>query len=222
MNFISHYYRVQNKALYHKFGTMLPDLYPNFSFYYNKHIAHLNPDSHNLANHRDLHLGILNHYRDDKIFHQLPIFKDFIINSIDYFEKNETLKHIKRKNFVAHILFEILLDHLCIIENPLILNLFYNDVYQFKKTIFLDFLEKSIPSYETNVLFLKAFESFIDKKYMHFYTEETNLIKALHSITGRIGQWPNETVYQEELLKYIEINKEIYRFIDIEKQMNNE
>jgi hypothetical protein len=201
---------------------MLPDLYPNFSFYFNKHIAHLNPDSHTLAEHRDLHHGILNHYQDDKIFHQLPIFKDFILNTIDYFEENETLKNIKRKNFVAHILFEILLDHLCIIQSPQILPKFYEDLYRFHKEIFFDFIEKSIPSSETNVLFLETFDSFIDRKYMNFYTEESNLIKALHSITGRIGQWQYDAMHQQELLKFIQTSKEKYSFNEVDKRMNNE
>lgn len=222
MNFISHYFRVQDKALYYKFGTLLPDLYPKFSFYFNKYISHINPNSHILDEHCDLHYGIINHYSDDKIFHQLPIFKNFIINTINYFEDNKTLNHIKRKNFVAHILFEIILDHMCIIQNPNILYNFHKDLNLIQQKIFFDFIEKSIPSSKTNVLFLRTFDAFIDKKYMNFYTEESNLIKALHSVTGHIGQWQHDAIYHQEFLKFIQSSKEIYSFNDVNKQMYHE
>ncbi len=222
MNFLSHYYRVQDEALYYKFGTMLPDLYHNFSFFYNKHIAEISPRSHVLKEDQDLHYGILNHYNDDKIFHQLPIFKNFIFNSITYFEQNEVLKSIKRKNFVAHIFFEILLDHLCIEAHPHILKNFYNDMKDFDKKIIFNFLEKSIPSSETNVLFLRNFDNFLDIKYMNFYAEESNLLKALHAITGKIGQWELNSETKEQLMIFIQKSKKEYNFQDVEKQMNDE
>jgi hypothetical protein len=57
---------------------------------------------------------------------------------------------------------------------------------------------------------------------MNFYTEESNLIKALHSITGRIGQWPYDAMHQQELLKFIQTSKEKYNFNEVDKRMNNE
>jgi hypothetical protein len=111
---------------------------------------------------------------------------------------------------------------MCIIQNPHILYNFYKDLNLFQQRIFFNFIEKSIPSSKTNVLFLRTFDAFIDKKYMNFYTEESNLIKALHSVTGHIGQWQHDAIYHQEFLKFIQSSKEIYNFNDVNKQMYHE
>jgi hypothetical protein len=189
LNFLSHYFRIKDADPYYKIGAAVPDIYPKFSFYFNKYINKESKEKEDNPVFQLISNGILKHYEDDVIFHQREEFKSFLEEMIIFMQNHPYLKDIQRKNFLAHIFYEIWLDHLVIVNYPGIEHKFYNDLNLIEINTIESFVEKKIHDKEANQLFLKQFSSFTKHEYMRFYTDREILIKALNQVTGKISKW---------------------------------
>ena len=216
MNFLSHYFRIKDNNPHYKIGAAIPDIYPKFSFYYNKYLAKENIEEDPNQTFQCISNGILKHYEDDVIFHQREEFKAFLNEMIAFMQNHPHLKDIQRKNFLAHIFYEIWLDHLVIVYNPGIEHEFYNDLNLIKINTIETFVEKKIHDKEANQLFLKQFSSFTKHEYMRFYSEREILIKALNQVTGKISKWEKNQNTTNAFFEFMEQINSRYTLSSIE------
>ena len=216
MNFLSHYFRIKDTNPYYKIGAAIPDIYPKFSFYFNKYLAKENLEEETNQTFQCISKGILKHYDDDVIFHQREEFKAFLHEMIVFMQNHPYLKDIQRKNFLAHIFYEIWLDHLIVLNYPGIEKDFYNDLSLIDKSIIESFVEKKINDKVANQLFLKQFSSFTKHEYMRFYSDKEILIKALNQVTGKISKWEKNQNTTNAFLEFMEQINNKYTLSSIE------
>lgn|GEM_PF-1509468 len=175
MNYLSHYY-IDNQPgnLYFNSALFLPDFARNYTRKFNNEIQGLTPFE------TQLQLGCLAHLNADKIFHPSSFFKKY--NEIIAYELNKynSLSHIPRKWFLAHILFEMLLDRLIVKSNIAIAHQFYNDLEKIDTKILenfvLHFSNKNVAQ------LIKNFEHFCKAKYLYGYAQNENFVYALSRV----------------------------------------
>lgn len=215
MNFLSHYFRIKDADPYYKIGAAIPDIYPKFSFYFNKYIKSEAFDKEENPIFQLILNGILKHYEDDVIFHKREEFHSFLNEMITFMQNHEYLKDIQRKNFLAHIFYEIWLDHLVLVHHPGIEDKFYKDLNSIEINNLLIFVEKKIHNKEANQLFLKQFSSFTKHEYMRFYTDKEILIKALYQVTGKISKWEKNQKTTHAFFEFMDQIKNKYTLSSI-------
>jgi len=175
LNYLSHYY-IDNQPgnLYFNSALFLPDFARNYTRKFNNEIQGLTPFE------TQLQLGCLAHLNADKIFHPSSFFKKY--NEIIAYELNKynSLSHIPRKWFLAHILFEMLLDRLIVKSNIAIAHQFYNDLEKIDTKILenfvLHFSNKNVAQ------LIKNFEHFCKAKYLYGYAQNENFVYALSRV----------------------------------------
>jgi len=187
MNFISHYFCLQNKHPYSTLGVVLPDIIPHFSYLHNKYFLHFDRSLLN-EEERYLWLGIENHYTDDMLFHSMSDFKQGMKRIEAEMQKSE-LKELKRRYLVSHVLYELILDHMILERSPDILTSFYDDLEQIKIEKVKNFLEKIIGDNAEISILLDSYDRFINRRFLSFYSVDSNLVKSLHMVSGKISQW---------------------------------
>ncbi len=188
MNYISHYYCLKDKNPYTTLGTLLPDIIPHFSFLHNKYFLHYNTQLFNKEEFQLWH-GVENHYADDKFFHAMSFFKQGMICIEEEMHKNLILKELRRKYLISHVLYELILDHMILERFPNIAEGIYADLGQVDIAKLRTFLENLIGENEKINLFLDSFDRFLERRFLGFYAIDSNLVKSLHMVSGKISQW---------------------------------
>lgn len=188
MNYISHYYCLKDKNPYTTLGTLLPDIIPHFSYLHNKYFLHFNSQSLNKEEFQ-LWLGVENHYADDKFFHAMSFFKQGMMRIEEEMHKSLVLKELRRKYLISHVLYELILDHMILERFPEIAEGVYADLEQVDIAKLNMFLKNIIGENEKINLFLGSFERFLDRRFLGFYAIDSNLVKSLHMVSGKISQW---------------------------------
>jgi hypothetical protein len=169
-------------------GTLLPDIIPHFSYLHNKYFLHYNSQSLNKEEFQ-LWLGVENHYADDSFFHSMSLFKQGMISIEEEMHKNLVLKELRRKYLISHVLYELILDHLILERFPDIAENIYADLEQVDISKLGIFLKKIIGENEKVNLFLDSYDRFLDRRFLGFYGIDSNLVKSLHMVSGKISQW---------------------------------
>ncbi|MCE2962037.1 MAG: hypothetical protein ACK5UE_07465 [Chitinophagales bacterium] len=136
-----------------------------------------------------LWLGVENHYADDSFFHSMSLFKQGMISIEEEMHKNLVLKELRRKYLISHVLYELILDHLILERFPDIAENIYADLEQVDISKLGIFLKKIIGENEKVNLFLDSYDRFLDRRFLGFYGIDSNLVKSLHMVSGKISQW---------------------------------
>lgn len=160
----------------------------------------------------DFWLGIQVHYADDAHFHSMNSFTLFN-RKIEKLMENSELKNLKRKYLVSHILYELILDHWIIRSKPDIVFQIYGILDDLPLRSMDDFLSKIIQDKGLIKSLLDAQIRFSERRFLNFYQEEENLVKALHRVTGTISQWDYNDLNKKA---FISIIKEVKEEIDYE------
>lgn len=183
MNFLSHYFiHRQHANPYFTLGKILPDMLRQFGPT-NKLRNAANPVSPS----RDmewLEKGVHVHLETDRLFHRSPFF-DAKSNRIKHLLRQE---HIFRKfrYFYAHLLLELIIDRLLIINHRKAANLFYHhlDTVQ-KATISAYFRYKGLSINEGK--FFQHLKRFTDSQYLYNYLQNEGLVFALERTAHLAG-----------------------------------
>lgn len=207
MNYVSHYYCLKEKNPYYTLGALLPDILHNFSFLYNRYFRSYDPVALNTQE-MMLWTGIDQHYEDDAYFHDLSFFKLGMQQIEEAMNKSDVLVLLKRKFLISHVLYELILDNMILDRNPSLVSEIYNDLAEVDIANLKNFLEKIVGDNEEIDLFLDSFDRFLARRFLGFYTIESNLVKSLHMVTGKISQWDYNDNMANEFVSIIKMQKQ--------------
>jgi len=191
MNFVAHYY-VDNHLDNSLFvvGVSTPDLVPvynkNFRLRKRKVEAVLarggSRDFYQFAK------GILRHFEADEYFHSAQFFKeenDLLMELIrKYFPGGE----VRRSFFVAHILFELVLDRVLVLDDPRVLDNYYRHWRQQDPQL-LSRLTGQILENEGEVMegYPAYIQRFVERKYLYGFSQWEELLYVFKRIMERVG-----------------------------------
>ena len=207
MNYISHYYCLKEKNPYYTLGVFLPDILKNFSFLYNRYFRSYVPTSLNTFE-LMLWRGIIQHYQDDAYFHDLSFFKLGMQQIEEAMNLSDALILLKRKFLISHVLYELILDNMILDRHPSLELEIYDDLAKIDITILRNFLRNIVGENEEIELYLYSLECFLARRFLGFYSMESNLVKSLHMVTGKISQWDLNDSIVNEFANIIKVQKQ--------------
>ena len=189
MNMLSHYYAGQKEGHpYYNFGLVFPDLLGSI----NRSWKPLHFTDNSDPDYNDLVQGCQKHLQVDGIFHHLSSFHDNVVFIRKKFEENELIYPGIRLFFVAHILYELMLDRLILINEPDCAESFYRDLEKTSTAdIELFFRLNNISNVEQ---FLSFFDRFMEHRYIYHYIDDERIFFALNRILMRakLGNYPEK------------------------------
>ena len=167
MHFLSHYYvdRNKNNPLFVS-GALLPDIAPHFTKTYNSKIRNRewNIDEPVASVHR----GVLRHYELDAAFHSSLEFKESCTGAGMYMEREGLDREKYRFWFLSHIVTEMLIDRQLILEEPGLVNEYY-EVLSSVDTNKLDAYLNLIVSNEEKSKILTNFIRFMEVRFLKYF-----------------------------------------------------
>jgi len=207
VNYVSHYYCLKEKNPYYTLGALLPDILHNFSFLYNRYFRSYDTVALNTEE-MVLWKGIIQHYEDDAYFHDLSFFKLGMQQIEEAMNKSDVLVTLKRKFLISHVLYELILDNMILDRNPSLVNEIYDDLAEIDVSNLRNFLKKIVGDNEEIDLFLDSFDRFLARRFLGFYSIESNLVKSLHMVTGKISLWDYNDNVVNEFVSIIKMQKQ--------------
>ncbi len=187
MNFIAHYYLDHgNPESFFALGAATPDLLSIYNPTHRIKRNHL-PDF-NLINNPEyifFYKGLIRHFEADALFHSSKFFSDETHFLSAAFSKQLPDLVIPRKFFLAHILFELILDRVIIKDHPKIIMDYYHhydNTSMRELKLATEFMAgHSLPNYEH---FLNKFK---ENRYLLHYLEWDHIGFVTMRIMKRVG-----------------------------------
>lgn len=207
MNFISHFYldRELNNSLFF-IGVSTPDLVSVFdrTVRLKKSRMPLIMENEATGDEINFYNGVMRHFEGDRIFHTSDFFHNEVHRISHLLEKTFAKGEVERGFFVAHIMFELLLDKILIQEDETLVPEFYEHLESHPISEFVRLTEwvthTPMPAYDG---FL---EKFIHKKYLYNYTDPHQVIFILQKIVRGVGiqdiDYLHSRKFLDLLLKY--------------------
>ncbi|MEM7370531.1 MAG: hypothetical protein AAF587_18110 [Bacteroidota bacterium] len=206
MNFISHFYldRHLNDSSFFT-GVSTPDLVSVFDRTIRLKARKMPLLMENEATPDEIsfYQGVLRHFEGDRIFHTSTFFEEETgrINEILHDAFGD---QVERGFFIAHILFELLLDKILIQHDSSLLTEFYHHLTARPVKEYVRLTEwvtrVPMPSYDG---FLKKF---IRKRYLYRYTDWEHVIYILKRIVMGVGiqkvEYLHSSTFLNEMLAY--------------------
>lgn len=217
MNYISHFYVSHSYHDQVRLAALFPDIFPKFSFLHNTYFKKFD---HSRLSDIELNYwkGIEVHYADDANFHTMDSFNHFN-RRIEELLEQSSLKASKRKFLISHILFELILDHWILNQEPTIVSQIYKILEKLPPDSIENFIRKIIQDESQIRPLMDSYQRFVERRFLNFYSEESNLVKALHRVTGKISQWEYNDLTEKSFISIIkqvksEINyEEIFSYV---------
>ena len=189
MNFISHYFLDQHSDQTDSFffvGISTPDLISNFDRRIRLKAGTLSKvepsDARPEAD--SFFKGVVRHFEVDRIFHS----SDFFYRETHFLAqllRERFGDQVKRSNFVAHILLELILDRVLILRHNDLLFSFYSHFERSDVPELVELTEwivqQTIPGYG------EFLEQFAQKRFLYRYVNQWYLIRVLKGILAQIG-----------------------------------
>ncbi|MBX7152465.1 ACP phosphodiesterase, partial [bacterium] len=132
--------------------------------------------------------GIHNHLRADAFFHQSEFFKKTYDKIRPLLVRRIPVSHNARPFFLAHILVEMLTDHVLLKSNPSLADEFYNAMQSAHhddiKKMIEHYFQKPLPGIENH------FRIFLQERFLASYTSLEEIVHALNRVIRRTRQEP--------------------------------
>jgi hypothetical protein len=206
LNFLSHYILDRDKSAEHTIGIALPDVFKHFTKEYNLHFLHSKTEDFNTLKQQDLIKGIHRHIEVDGIFHESEMFKFHTKLLEDTVFVGLESKNIKRQFFIAHIMYEIILDHYICTTHPDIIDEYYDKIKSYSENTLLEVYQIIDHTSKVPQLIQTQFEVFYKAQYIHYYKEERNIMVAIQKICSKIIPLDfnpvEEEIFMTNLRKY--------------------
>ena len=223
MNFIAHYYlEREHRRDWVVVGVSTPDL---VSIYDRKARIKLNglPADHEVLDPRkkDLLIGVRSHIEADKSFHSAPYFFEETTLLSGMLKEVIHPVEIKRTFFIAHILFELIIDKILVQKYPELLTEYYehmeNPLIEEIDAFTGWLLKQDLPGYGT------FFDRFVKRRYLEDYTEWKNIIYVLKRVMGRVNLDMAEVFYQPQVIACLEayeqqLSPKVEQYLDYLKE----
>jgi hypothetical protein len=166
MHFLSHYYvdRNQNNP-YFVLGALLPDITPHFTKTYNSKIRYKEWERPEPS--ESVHRGVLRHFELDAVFHSSLVFRESCTFATDCLLKSGLDRETYRFWFLSHIVIEVLLDRQLILDNPGLVE----EYYQVLSSVDINKLDayfNFFASEEEKNKILTNFIRFLDVKFLQY------------------------------------------------------
>ena len=110
--------------------------------------------------------GIIQHYQDDAYFHDLSFFKLGMQQIEEAMNKSDTLTLLKRKFFISHVLYELILDNMILDRHPSLVLEIYDDLAKVDITILSNFLRNIVGENEEIDRFSDSFDRFLARRIL--------------------------------------------------------
>jgi hypothetical protein len=181
VNYLSHYYidHVDGNPYYNA-GLLLPDISKDQVKSY-KH----RPRQLESKEHISLFEGCLKHYESDKRFHASGFFA-FHQEELNQLVKSAPLSaQVQRRWFIAHVLFELLLDQLLVKQNVETVDRFYTSLDLIEAETLQTYLE--LFQAKNPEEFINRFGHFLTVRYIYYYSDTNKLVYSLSRIMLRAG-----------------------------------
>lgn len=189
MNFLTHYYcnAVRNHNPDFHFGVALPDILSA----YNRELRFHEPAIIKLIADRpeiNLWKGIHNHLRADAFFHQSEFFKKTYDEIRPLLAQRIPATHNVRPFFLAHILVEMLTDHVLLKSNSSLGDEFYKAMQAADhagiKNMIEQYFQKPLPGIENH------FRIFLQERFLASYDSLNEIVHAMNRVIRRTRQEP--------------------------------
>ncbi len=215
MNYFSHY-AIDHIQDNHDFNTglLLPDITKK-----KIRTFKLTENSQIVPNHfQQLHLGCLQHYLSDKIFHSSDFFQKHA-DLLNYKLKNSGLSNFaERKWFISHVMLELLIDRVIIKEHIYLLDDFYHSLNKVDENNLRQFLHYF--GMENSDEFFVFFNHFRSVQYIYHYTDNKKFMYSLNRIMLRAGL--NElNIIDNNILEGVLVDFEQTYFNNSNELLNN-
>lgn len=186
MNYLSHYYfDKDDKRPDYTFGLIFPDLMRTFN---RGRVKEQIIEAGWEKQMQNLQEGINKHHRIDVLFHDSTFFKT---SNKRFFKEVQDLQLegvTKYQHFVSHVLIEMILDRLLLLEDSKIGFTFYSKLNSIEKHFLKDYL-LLFPYLNKNMQlenFWQFFRRFCDSQFLYDYQSNEGLIARLDGVMQRI------------------------------------
>lgn len=199
MNFLAHYFFDHRQSALYNVGLIYPDLYRNFVI--GGRVSQSALEDIRLLT--PLLLGCKQHYKSDDLFHHAPPFKRGE-EAIKELLRASVSPGFSRDYFIAHIFYELILDHYLLQKEPDLAAQFYAD---FERADLKEIRRFSayFGEQETD-RFMKGFNQFVTSAYLEKYAKAESVVYALGRICNKMNLSPfneHQKVYLIEVLKQV-------------------
>ncbi|MFN9519639.1 MAG: hypothetical protein ACK574_07885 [Bacteroidota bacterium] len=181
MNYLAHYY-IDNQVgnAHYNAGLIIPDLARG---YFKAGLLHHVDASNNP--YKDIFAGCVQHIASDKKFHASAFFVHYLNEVNAVIKKTAFSQNLQRKWFLAHILFELLLDRTILKSHQVYVDRFYEDLGALTDkdlTIFIGSIGVTAPDG-----FITRYRHFTQVQYIRYYTDNNKFVYSLNRIMIRAG-----------------------------------
>jgi len=205
MNFIAHFYmdRHVGDSLFFV-GVSTPDWVSIFNRNVRVKENHLPLIMENDATPEELSFynGVLRHLEVDRVFHSSAFFVRETRHISELFARHLGNQQVPRSFFVAHVIFELVLDKVLIQSDPSLLPSYYRHLENYDLDYLVQLTEwitsTPLPAYDG---FLKKF---ITKKYLYQYLYWDHLIYVLRRILERVHIYDTDYLYSPGFMRVLE------------------
>lgn len=180
MNFLLHYIIDHQKGNnYFNTGLIIPDLAKGaVKSFIGEHIF-------SVKEHESIHQGALRHIQSDKLFHASAFFEsnNQLFNQL--IKDTPFSPALHRKWFIAHILFELMLDRIFVKYQPNLVNQFYDDLLSIDTQVLKSYLENMGASQSDR--YMERFRHFREVQFIRYYIDNNKLLYSLNRIMIRVN-----------------------------------
>lgn len=209
MNFISHFYLDRNldNSLFFV-GVSTPDLVSVFdrNVRLKKNRLPLIMENESSEDEISFYNGLLRHFEVDRIFHTSDFFYSETARITKLLQETFPADELSRTFFVAHVLFELVLDKILIQQDPNLLTSFYSHFDSRSISTFVQLTEWAthtpMPRYDD---FL---QKFLKKKYLYNYTDWRHVTYILKRIMQGVGISKVDYLLDERFISMAEAYEE--------------
>lgn len=181
MNYISHFYFFEKPGNpWYNTGLVLPDLVAAYKrSRFDRHLKE--SDSHHLI---QLHEGIQSHFLADRRFHSSELFSQSVHHVKEILVNAGLDKERLRISFLAHIVFEMVLDRIILKRDHEIGTRFYENLEEVNPTILLQYVNTNA---NTGEGWMDLFTNFKKHRFLFGYIINESFLYSLNRIISRVG-----------------------------------
>jgi hypothetical protein len=160
-------------------GLLLPDFARNHVTSFSKSALFEKEE------HRQIHAGCMAHYAADKKFHSSDFFEHYCEAFKSHLKVAPFSDGFQRRWFLAHILFEMMIDRLLVKHIVGLCRTYYSGLDEIEPSILGEFLELNQAKNPDELL--RNFNHFRNAKYIFQYIDNNTLVYSLSRVLQYAG-----------------------------------
>lgn len=210
VHFLAHFFSSPDPLNpYVTIGLAIPDMHRQFTRVYNtSRLSQFIPTGEQqLA----VHAGILAHYQQDAVFHELPVFSEWVQRVQQLYHQKAEGTLITRLFFLAHLGVEMLIDRAIVMQYPHYPDLFYRHLQQVSdKEILLYFNQLAVPA--SGLIVQQQITRFLDHRFLYYFQSFDDMMEGLFRVYRNVtGQFPEKEVRYVLHAVFSELDQEMMR-----------